>query len=344
MMIRVLRWTGIALATLLVMALTALTWLSMSRVDLSGFESRYAPLARNAVTVRFFGTSSLLFSDGQTNVMVDGWFTRPSTLRTMLGKIQPDIGEIDQGLARLGNPTIAALVVNHSHMDHAMDVAEVAKRTGALLVGSNSTANVGRGGGLPDEKIRVVRGGETLRFGEFLVTMIPTRHLVPSNPLLQVSEETPTTIDEPLTPPISAFAYREGRTFSILIEHPTGSALIQASPGFEEGSLAGIDVDTVYLGVGFLASESVDYQDELWREVVTATRPKSIYLIHWDGLSYPITESGNRPLGPNRLWNDVFGMRSDGGIEYALGRADTAGVEAYLLPMWDEVDAFTAYR
>ena len=337
---RVLKWGGFALGILLLVVLTALTWLTTSRVDLSAFESRYAPPARSEVTVRFFGTSSMLFSDGETNVMIDGWFTRPSTIQSTLAKIQPDTAAIDQGLARLGNPIVAALIVGHSHMDHAMDVAEVARRTKAMLVGSNSTANIGRGGGLPEEQIKVVNGGETLQFGEFAVTMIPTRHFIPSSSLLQVGEGTPTTIDEPLIPPVSAYAYREGKTYSILIEHPTGAALIQASPGFEEGALDGIDVDTVYLGVGFLASQSVDYQSALWRETVTATHPESIYLIHWDGFSYPTVETGNRPIGPIRLWNDLFGMRSGDGITDALDRAEMAGVSAYLLPLWDEVDAF----
>lgn len=337
--LQVLKWAGFAVAALLLIALTALTWLTTSRVDLSGFESRYAPPARSAVTVRFFGTSSMLFSDGETNVMIDGWFTRPSTIQSTLAKIQPDAAAIERGLARLGNPIVAVLVVGHSHMDHAMDAAEVARRTEALLVGSDSTANIGRGGGLPEEQIKVVNGGETLQFGEFAVTMIRTRHLVPACPLLQVGEGTPTTIDEPLIPPVSSYSYREGKTYSILIEHPTGTALIQASPGFEEGSLDGIDVDTVYLGVGFLASQSIDYQDALWREVVTATHPESIYLIHWDGFSYPTVETGNRPIGPNRLWNNLFGMRSRDGISYALDRAEKAGIPAFLPPLWDEVDA-----
>jgi hypothetical protein len=45
-----------------------------------------------------------------------------------------------------------------------MDAPEVAKRTGAMLLGSESTANIGRGWGLPEEQIRVVsdRGPITL--------------------------------------------------------------------------------------------------------------------------------------------------------------------------------------
>ncbi len=338
---RVTKWSGVAVLVVIVLAAVVVTWLVNARPDLSVFEDRYAPPAKSDVTVRFFGTSSMLFADGETNVMIDGWFTRPSTTTLVFGKVEPDIAAIEDGLDRLGNPKIAALLVVHSHLDHALDVAEVAKRTEALLVGSESTANIGRGGGLPENQIKVVQDGEKLQFGDFTVTMIESRHFVAPSAALQ--EDDP-FIRRPLTPPAAGWDYREGRTYSVLIEHPAGSALIQASAGFKEGSLEGLDVDTVYLGVGFLASQTAEYQETYWDEVVTLTQPESIYLIHWDSYSRPIADLDNRPVAPNRLWNDLFGMRSDEGIEFALGRAEQAGISATLLPMWDEVDAFAVIR
>lgn len=340
---RALKWLGIAILAFVGIAAVALTWLINARPDLSEFHYLYAPAAQGNVTVRFFGTSSMVFSDGETNIMIDGWFTRPSTLAIAVGKVEPDVAAIEDGLSRLRNPKIAALVVVHSHIDHAMDVAEVAKRTQALLVGSESTANIGRGGGLPERQIKVVQDGETLLFGNFAVTMIASRHFLPSNAALLAGVEAHPTIDEPLVPPASNYAYREGVTYSVLIEHTAGNALIQSSAGFKEGSLKDLDVDTVYLGVGFLASQTADYQDSYWREVVTLTQPEGIYIIHWDSFSYPIAEIDNWPVPPNRLWNDLFGMRAEEGISYALGRADAAGIRARLLPMWEEVDAFASH-
>jgi len=65
-----------------------------------------------AVTVRFSGTATLLFSDGETQWMTDGWFSRPGPLRMLLGKIGPDIGAIEQGLADNEVTSLAALCVN----------------------------------------------------------------------------------------------------------------------------------------------------------------------------------------------------------------------------------------
>jgi len=333
----VLKWFGLAVLVIIGVAAAALIWLTTARPDLSEFNNFYAPAAQRPVTVRFFGTSSMLFSDGETNIMIDGWFTRPSTFAMALGKVEPDIAAIENGLARLGNPNLAALIPVHTHLDHAMDIAEVAKRTSALLVGSQSSANIARGGGLPERQIKVVEDGETMRFGDFSVTMIVSRHF--AFPHAAFKEADP-FIREPLTPPAPATAYREGVTYSVLIEHPEGSALIQSSAGFKEGSLAGIDVDAVYLGVGFLTSQTAEYQESYWREVVTATQPEGVYIIHWDSFSQPILDIGDRPAAPNRLWNDLFVMRAKDGISYALTHAGASGIRAALLPMWEEVDAF----
>lgn len=49
-------------------------------------------------------------------------------------------------------------------------------KTGALLVGSLSTYEVGLGGGVPPEQMRTVLGGEQLDAGRFHVTVIRSLH------------------------------------------------------------------------------------------------------------------------------------------------------------------------
>ncbi len=317
-----------------------LVWLINTRTDLSEFDGLHAAPARRTVTVQFFGTSSLLFSDGQTQIMVDGWFSRPSTLTTLFGEIQPDADAIDAGLSRLGDPDVAALIAAHSHMDHAMDVAEVSKRTGALVVGSESTANIARGGGVPDSRIKIVEDGETLHFGDFTVTLIETRHFEIPEDSLWAGFETEFTVKKPLVPPASAFAYRRGKVYSIVVEHPGGSALIQASAGFKPGSLAGVRADTVFLGIGGIATQSDAYQTQWWDEVVGHTRPARIYLIHWDSFSVPLASLGEKPVAPNRLWDNFFGVRVEDSIELTLARAAIDDIEVRLLPLWRKADAY----
>ena len=121
--------------------------LRFGRPDLSGHAARFdVPAAAGELSVTFAGVSTLLFDDGQSAVLTDGFFSRPSLARVGLGRIAPDPARIDAALHRLSiRGRLTAVVPVHTHFDHALDSAEVARRTGALLAGGESAANVGRG-------------------------------------------------------------------------------------------------------------------------------------------------------------------------------------------------------
>jgi len=64
------------------------------------------------------------------------------------------------GFGDVGRP-LEAVVPVHTHLDHALDSAEVAApRTGARHVGGQSAACIGRGGSLPEDRLHVVEPGE----------------------------------------------------------------------------------------------------------------------------------------------------------------------------------------
>lgn len=247
-----------------------------------------AEIPDGAVTVRWTGTSTLLFSDGETSWMVDGWFSRPGPIRVLAGTIEPDLAAIERGLARNGVEKLAAVIPAHSHYDHAMDSPEVARRTGALLVGSEATANIGRGWGLPEAQIRVVRDGEVLRFGRFTVTLLESRHFQFPDPVMAERALGDPDIPEPLVPPVGAFDYRLGKAYSIHAAHPRGSLLVQASAGYVEGKLAGLRADVVFPGIGGLGSQSAAYRETYWRETIVPLSPDRVIPIHWDSLTGPI--------------------------------------------------------
>ena len=85
--------------------------------------------------------------------MTDGFFSRPSLATVGLGRIAPSASRIDDSLQRMGVDRLEAVLPVHTHFDHAMDSAAVAQRTGARLVGGESAAQVGIGGGLPEDRI-----------------------------------------------------------------------------------------------------------------------------------------------------------------------------------------------
>ncbi|MEU4690325.1 MBL fold metallo-hydrolase [Actinoplanes sp. NPDC023714] len=244
------------------------------------------PVATGGVGVTFLGVSGLLFDDGTDAVMIDGYFSRLSLARIGLGRIAPDRRRIEAGLARLAlGDRLRAVAAVHSHFDHVLDAPTVALRTGAVLVGGESTAHVGRGGGLTEDRIRVAGDGETIGYGSFALTFVASAHCPP--------DRYPGSITAPVRPPVRAAAYRCGEAWSILVGHRDGrTALVQGSAGFVPGALDGRRAETVYLGVGGLGVLPETYIRDYWTHTVTAVGARRVVLTHWDDFFRPL----DRPL------------------------------------------------
>lgn len=290
-----------------------------------------------AVTVRYTGTTTLVFSDGETTWMTDGWFSRPGPLAIAFGEIEPDLAAIEAGLARNEVERAAAVFPVHSHYDHAMDAPEVARRTGALLLGSESTANIGRGWGLPEGQIRTVGDREPIRLGRFVLTPIESRHFQFPDPRMRERALGDPEITEPLTTPVKAFDYKLGVAYALHVAHPKGTWLIQGSAGFIEGGLAGFPAEVVFLGTGGLGSQTADYRESYWRETVERTKARRVIPIHWDSLTGPIE-------GPFRGPVRAAGFLSKGAdltLEFLRGKASAnPAIEFLTLPRYDEVVLF----
>jgi L-ascorbate metabolism protein UlaG (beta-lactamase superfamily) len=260
------------------------------RPDLAVHADRFdVPAAGDAdLSVTFLGVSTLLVDDGSSAILTDGFFSRPSMTRVLLGRIGPDPVRIQDCLDRAmtgdraqPRSRLEAVLPVHSHFDHALDSAYVAEHTGALLVGGESTANIGRGHGLPDDRIVVATPGSPIALGPFTVTLVESHHCPP--------DRYPGTITAPLRPPAKAGAYRCGEAWSILVAHDSGrTALVQGSAGFVEGALAGHRADVAYLGVGQLGLQTVEYLTTYWRETVRTVGARRAVLTHWDDFFRPL--------------------------------------------------------
>jgi L-ascorbate metabolism protein UlaG (beta-lactamase superfamily) len=249
-----------------------------------------------SVTVRYTGTATLVFSDRETTWMTDGWFSRPGPLALLFGKIAPDLDAISRGLAHNGVERLAAVFPVHSHYDHAMDAPEVARRTGALLLGSESTANIGRGWGLPESQIRVARDREPIALGRFTITPIASRHFEFPDPRVRARALGDPDITEPVVPPVSAFAYKVGTAYVLHVAHPKGTWLVVGSAGYVENALEGFAADVVFLGTGGLGTQTDAYREAYWRETIERAHPARVIPIHWDSLTGPIEGPFRGPL------------------------------------------------
>ncbi|MGZ8802823.1 MAG: MBL fold metallo-hydrolase [Mycobacterium sp.] len=251
--------------------------IKLGRPDLGGYSSYFdlpSVSPSTPLSVAWGGVTTLLVDDGSSAVMTDGFFSRPSLLNVAARPLTSSRARIDAGLSQLGVTRLEAVVPVHTHYDHAMDSAVVARLTGARLLGGTSAAFIGSGHGL--ERIHTVVSGESVTVGNYDITLIEGDHCPP--------DRFPGAITAPVVPPVKASVYRCGEAWSMLVHHRhTGrTLLIVGSAGFVPGALTGRRADVVYLGVGQLGLQPQSYLTDYWTQTVRMVGARRVVLIHWD--------------------------------------------------------------
>ncbi|TGL49273.1 MBL fold metallo-hydrolase [Leptospira wolffii] len=258
------------------------------------------------VRVTYLGTSSLLIDDGETQILTDGFFSRPSIWKTMFTKIASNPEEIRYVMLLAGINRLKGIFVCHSHFDHAMDSPFIAKETGAKLYGSKSTLQIGRGGELPETQMILFEPGKKITIGKFKVTVLASKHTPPFKILGKTNASDPNRpdLEEPLSQPVKTEEYIEGGTYDFLVEHGKNSLLIKGSTNYIEGAWKDLKVDALFLGIAMLAKQDREFQEKYYKETVGTVTPKVVVPIHWDNFFKPLT----LPLEPNlSLGDDITG-------------------------------------
>ena len=285
--------------------------------------------------VTFLGTTTLLFDDGESAFLTDGFFSRPPFHQVVLSPLTPDRERIQAVLERLGLSDLDAVIPLHAHFDHAMDAPSVAELTNARVIGSESVTNIARGHPLPERQIQRIEDGETLRIGRFRLTFIESLHAP--------GDRAPGVITAPVETPAHATLYRTGTVYSLLVEHEGRRVLVHSSAGFLQGKLAGQQADVVYLGIGDLGPQGEDYHQAYWNEVVAAVGARRVVLTHWDNLFEPLADA----LQPApRLYQhhtpamvSLYALKQRDGVDLRLPRVFVAADPFAGLPAAEPDDA-----
>lgn len=299
--------------------------------DLQNFSSLFvkdehaAPIANGQVKVTFFGTSTLLFDDGETQLLIDGFLSRPPLGKVAFGKMRSNEKVIKAAIDSHYINRLQAVFVCHSHYDHVLDAPTVCKLTGAGLYGSSSTLMVGKGAGLPEQQMHLYNAGTEIPFGKFSVIILNSKHTPPFKVMGKTNATDPNhpNITEPVEQPAKEHDYIEGGTYDIYIKHGSHTILVKASTNFIEGALNNYPVDVLFLGSAMLGKMPIDFQESYYTQTVKATAAKTVVPIHWDSFMKPLS----KPLQP--LPNAVDDV--DAGFKFLMRKTQQDGVALKLM-------------
>ena len=245
-------------------------------------EAPVAPTGYLGLTARFYGTTSLLFSDGRDAIVLDGFISRPGVLQVLLNPIQPVDSLVDLIISDSKPATIRAVLVAHAHYDHSLDAPYLASKSGAMMMGTESTRYAAIGQKFIGD-FKVPTPHEPIDLGPYSVTAFRSPH---SPGAMATGRMT-----ETLTAPAHASRMSDNENFSYLLTfQKTRSFLLHPSANFAPGLYKDVRAEVVFLGIAGLSKQGEQFTRQYWKETVEAVGARLVIPVHWDALYIPLAE------------------------------------------------------
>jgi L-ascorbate metabolism protein UlaG (beta-lactamase superfamily) len=247
--------------------------------------------SKTPVTLTYLGTAGWEITDGTTVVLIDPYFSRIPlvTDRSILGRAEgADRRPVDQNTIVISD-TVAVdahvrradfILLHHAHVDHILDAPYIARKTGATVIGNESSTNLMRGAGIPAGQLITVRGGEDYAFGGVSIRVIPSVH----SALFQKHYYQGGTIPSTIRPPFKLGDLIEGGSLAFLIRLGGHQILTFGSMNYIEREMQGLRPDIVLVGAGDSRAEIYDYIGRLMRALGF---PPVVLPTHWDNYFAP---------------------------------------------------------
>ncbi len=241
-----------------------------------------------------FGAAGWKITDGETVFLLDPYLSRvrfrgrkygphdateiPDDPRPVIQMDEPapsNAETIDRHV-----PKADFIMLSHSHFNHAMDVPYIARKTGAVVIGTESTCNIAINGGVPDEQIHAVCGGEDYEYGKFSLRVIPSLHSPLSCKLYKDFGTIPVKDDGCL----SLNEYVEGGTLAYMLRLGGREILLFGSMNFIEREIEGLRPDVVFVAS---APPRLDIHNYTERMMRCLGQPPLVVATHWDDQGLP---------------------------------------------------------
>lgn len=254
---------------------------------------RSASRRRAMVELTYLGAAGWEITDGQRVILLDPYLSRlrfrgrfgshdappsPGDTRRIFGPdddLVPDTAAIDAHVTRAD-----FILHSHSHFNHTLDMPYIARKTGAVVIGTESTTNLARAGGVPEAQLRTVRGGEDYEFGWFSVKVLPSLHSALNGKLYFDSR----VVSRDFTGPRRLGNDVEGGTLAYFIRIGGHHILWFGSMNYIEREVEGLRPDVAMTAAARQRLEIHDYTGRLMRALGS---PPIVFATHWDEQSFP---------------------------------------------------------
>ncbi len=254
-------------------------------------------LCADPITLTYSGVNGWQITNGKVVILIDPYFTRakypspnddvsPDDRRPLVNGnsiVESDTAVIDAHITKAD-----FIFLTHTHPDHSLDMPYIARKTGARVIGTESTANVARAEGVPESQIQVVKGGEELNFEGFSVRIVPSIHGIFRRPQPGQAAPVPPLVPANLHSPLRFGQHVEGGTLAYLFTISGHHIIDFGSMNYIESALADLRPDIALLGAMPERNNIENYIPRLMRVL---GNPPIVIPTHWDRFNVPYSVS-----------------------------------------------------
>jgi len=252
-----------------------------------------------------FGAAAWRITDGRTTVYVDPFFSRLRTVK-VFGHTYPPPTDDPRHVYRYDEVPVSDtktidrhvtnadyILISHSHFNHCMDMPYIAKKTGAMVISTESTANLARASGVPDRQLIPVQGGEDFDFGAISVKAIPSLHSSLVIPSAYSTWDNCRYFDSRKVPgdlkgPPRLEDYVEGGTLAWMIRFGDRRIVVLCSMNYIEKEMQGLAPEIALIPAAHWRLQVYDYTGRLMRALGL---PPTVIATHWDKQTSPYGEN-----------------------------------------------------
>ncbi|MDH3733400.1 MAG: MBL fold metallo-hydrolase [Gemmatimonadota bacterium] len=238
--------------------------------------------------LKYLGAAGWEITDGNVIVLIDPYVSRlkygggghpdddrPDFARDDIARSDTDL--IDSIVSRAD-----FILVHHGHFDHLGDVPYIAAKTGAKVIGTETTITILRAYGIPEEQLYAVGGGEDYRFDGFSVRVVPSIHSALGEKHYFDSRRYDR--DSELEAPLRIDQFIEGGSLMFVARFDRHEVLTMGSMNFVERELEGLRPDILLAGINGSRLGLYNYDERL---LTVTGNPPIIIPTHWDNFRLP---------------------------------------------------------